>query len=305
MNRNKRKDKAFTLIELIVAMAIIAILVLLAAPSFLNYTKDAKVTAMEQDTKVLSDAAENYHAINEEWPIEDKPKNIGVGGLGETYPLDEDKINDSIKNIKNDYKDYVISTSGEYTGKVFHVNGIQDKDGLRSYGYVINDMMPDDYLRNNNILNKGDLEGHGTPLIKTNKVYKGYSVYENTTIEGGIRNNIGIRLKEERIHKVHNNNLNVSFNYKVIDYLNSREYPLQCYVTFETKNKRKVRKTLFTNDFEEVLDKDTHNKWVHISWDIPIKEEYESISSFFFFTDYAKLNSKLELTLPTFVLANE
>lgn len=42
MNEN---NKAFTLIELIVVMTIIAILVLLAAPSFLNYTKDAKATS--------------------------------------------------------------------------------------------------------------------------------------------------------------------------------------------------------------------------------------------------------------------
>lgn len=80
-----KNNEGFTLIELIVVMAIIAILVLLAAPSFLNYTKDAKVTAMKQDTKILEDSAEIYHIDKGEWPVDinsDPIKFISKGGGG-------------------------------------------------------------------------------------------------------------------------------------------------------------------------------------------------------------------------------
>lgn len=102
MKIKSRSNKAFTLIELIVVMAIIAILVLLAAPSFLGYTKDAKVTAMKQDTKVLADAAELYHVNNEDWPVnkDTSPIIIPTGGVEEVYPLDESKVDDFIKNLK-------------------------------------------------------------------------------------------------------------------------------------------------------------------------------------------------------------
>ena len=64
-----RNKKGFTLIELIVVMAVIGILVLLAAPKFLGYTKDANVTAMQSDAKVLSNAALMYNIDNEVFPV--------------------------------------------------------------------------------------------------------------------------------------------------------------------------------------------------------------------------------------------
>lgn len=130
-----REKNAFTLIELIVVMAIIAILVLLAAPSFSNYTKDAKVTTMKQDTKVLSDAAEMHYANNNKWPVDksDTSIAIGLGGVEGLYPIDENEIESSIKNIKGDYSDYGLSTAGKYEGQVFHLNGVKDKKGRINY----------------------------------------------------------------------------------------------------------------------------------------------------------------------------
>ena len=54
------KKKGFTLIELIVVMAVIAILVLLAIPRLLNYTKDAKLTQIVHDVKVVENVLEVY-----------------------------------------------------------------------------------------------------------------------------------------------------------------------------------------------------------------------------------------------------
>lgn len=133
MNKN---NKAFTLIELIVVMAIIAILVLLAAPSFLNYTKDAKVSNMKQDAQVLSRAASTYHIANKDWPVKEvtTPLNIGVGGVEGLMPIDEAKVSNSIKNISGDYSDYALSTKGDYEGQVFHLDGLEDREGYTNYG---------------------------------------------------------------------------------------------------------------------------------------------------------------------------
>lgn len=129
-------NEGFTLIELIVVMAIVAILVLLAAPRFLGYTKEADVTAMIQDTKVLSDAVELYHIDSNKWPIPkgSQPHVLGIGGVDEVYPLDETKLKNSIKNIKGDFNDYGVAIDGEHKGRVFHIEGINNRFDVPQYG---------------------------------------------------------------------------------------------------------------------------------------------------------------------------
>jgi len=60
--------KAFTIIELIVVMAIIAILMFLAVPQFMNYSKEAKFTQLIHDAALLEDACERYYLDHEDWP---------------------------------------------------------------------------------------------------------------------------------------------------------------------------------------------------------------------------------------------
>lgn len=141
---NKNKQKGFTLIELIVVMAIVGVLVLLAAPRFIGYTKDANVTAMQQDMKVLADAAALYHVDEGEWPIIDgvEPQVIGVGGVGHVYLIDEDKIGALTKNIHNNYNDYGVIINGKDTGKVFHIEGVISKDGYKQHGNNIQENRP-------------------------------------------------------------------------------------------------------------------------------------------------------------------
>lgn len=126
-------DKGFTLIELIVVMAIVAILVLLAAPRFLGYTKDAKVTAMKQDTKVLSDAVEMYHVHNNVWPIVEgvSPVNPGIGGVISLHEIDMDKV--EVSNIQPDQR-YGVVTKGANIGDVFSIDGVYDRFGMVHYG---------------------------------------------------------------------------------------------------------------------------------------------------------------------------
>lgn len=128
---------AFTLIELIVVMAIIAILVLLAAPRFLGYTKDANVTAVIQDRKVLADAVGLYHVDNEEYPINKDDfttaYSIGMGGASEIYPLPEGILKKYVKNTTNDPSEYGVAIGGKYDGQVFHLGSEVRKD-VYDYG---------------------------------------------------------------------------------------------------------------------------------------------------------------------------
>lgn len=85
MFKLRGNEKGFTLIELIVVMAIIGILVLLATPKFLNYIKDANVTALQADVKVLGDGG-MYHYIRHDnrYPIDlDTDGNPDIVGLDE------------------------------------------------------------------------------------------------------------------------------------------------------------------------------------------------------------------------------
>ena len=150
-----KNREGFTLIELIVVMAIIAILVLLAAPRFLGYTKDANVAAVQQDVKVLSDAAFLYNVDEEAWPA-----GAAVTGAGatlaqtaqeeyeavnppaegedpvtvEVLALDESKLSNYIKNTKNDIDEYGLITNGVNEGSVVHLEGVEDKDGNEVFG---------------------------------------------------------------------------------------------------------------------------------------------------------------------------
>lgn len=128
-----KNKKGFTLIELIVVIAVIGILVLLAAPKFLGYTQDANKAAMQADAKVLSNAALVYNVENEAWPTTaDAAKTYTFsGGKSVTGKLlDETKLKSTVKSIKGEFTNYVIDEDGN----VFHIKGVKGKDGKFYYG---------------------------------------------------------------------------------------------------------------------------------------------------------------------------
>lgn len=61
-------NKAFTLIELLIVVAIIGILAAIAVPNFLNAQTKAKVARVQSDFKSLSTALESYRLDNNNYP---------------------------------------------------------------------------------------------------------------------------------------------------------------------------------------------------------------------------------------------
>jgi prepilin-type N-terminal cleavage/methylation domain-containing protein len=63
-----RAERAFTLIELLIVVAIIAILASIAVPNFLEAQTRAKVAATQADMRTLATALEAYHVDNNRYP---------------------------------------------------------------------------------------------------------------------------------------------------------------------------------------------------------------------------------------------
>lgn len=64
----KRTDTGFTLVELMVVMAIIALLLSLALPRYFNHLESARETILKQDLAVMRDAIDKYHSDRGRYP---------------------------------------------------------------------------------------------------------------------------------------------------------------------------------------------------------------------------------------------
>lgn len=68
LNRLRRREGGFTLIELIIVMAIIAILASIAVPSYLSSMKAAKEAVLKEDLHVMRNAIDSYTMDKEKAP---------------------------------------------------------------------------------------------------------------------------------------------------------------------------------------------------------------------------------------------
>ena len=60
--------RGFTLIEMLVVMAIIATLLSIAAPRYFRSTDDAREAALKSDLRTLREAIDHYHADRGSYP---------------------------------------------------------------------------------------------------------------------------------------------------------------------------------------------------------------------------------------------
>ena len=68
MSTSRRRAAAFTLIELLIVVAIIAILAAIAVPNFLTAQVRAKVAKVQADFRNVAVAMESYYTDNNEYP---------------------------------------------------------------------------------------------------------------------------------------------------------------------------------------------------------------------------------------------
>mgnify|MGYP003773879963 CR=1 FL=1 len=154
------RKSGFTLLELIVVMAVIAILVAMGVPRFIGYQKDANVTAMQVDTGLLEQAAIHSSLASDDdvWPVGNvyspesdvlaiidnvllrKGSSVLSSALlsaGVFRELDNDELSTYIRSTRNTVDSYFIIDSvnvvpgylNELEGLVFSKDIFEDRKG--------------------------------------------------------------------------------------------------------------------------------------------------------------------------------
>ncbi|KAA6458269.1 type II secretion system protein [Acidobacteria bacterium AB60] len=70
MHRIRRKNAGFTLVELMIVMAIIMVLAVVAVPSYIAAMRSAREAALKEDLHVLRNAIDSYTADKQKAPQE-------------------------------------------------------------------------------------------------------------------------------------------------------------------------------------------------------------------------------------------
>ena len=109
----KKKKKGFTLLELLVVLAILAILIAIAIPVYKGQKEKAAITAHNANVRVLETAVESYKQDHGEYPetlealesnyIKSVPKVPASEQLkGKKYSIDKSKGTITLEKIKTE-----------------------------------------------------------------------------------------------------------------------------------------------------------------------------------------------------------
>ena len=101
-NKDRVWSRGFTFIELIVVIAIIAILTTLATHLFLGYTNKAKIARLKNDAKQISNASERYYMDHGEYPF-------FIDSFYERVEVEDVSAEDIIHKVE-DFDDNLLNT---------------------------------------------------------------------------------------------------------------------------------------------------------------------------------------------------
>lgn len=149
-----KNRKGFTIVELIVVMAVIAVLVSMGVPRFLGYTKDARATALVTDAKLLESAGYQFALGNDDvFPLADADtatagiqpftvvptSSLGVAlealdpapaNAPLVYLIAEASVQPFIRSMSNEINEFVMTADGV----VLHVLGQENSRGEQVHG---------------------------------------------------------------------------------------------------------------------------------------------------------------------------
>ena len=105
LQKMRNNDKGFTLIELMIVIAIIGILAAIAIPNFVSYRQRSYNSAAQSDLKNAMTSQEAYFVDNA------------------TYAGTSQKVTDAGYVASNKVELYVAASDGGYTMTAFHTTG--------------------------------------------------------------------------------------------------------------------------------------------------------------------------------------
>lgn len=151
----KRSRRAFTLIELLIVVGIIAILAAIAMPNFLEAQVRAKCARVKNDLRVVATAWEAYAVDNNRYPVDWDNNPIGaewsqVGLIEVTTPIayisswPVDPFSVMMNPARNEFAPHFEAASCEYAYCIYSLgpNFVEEFDGNDQWPDGIYDSMP-------------------------------------------------------------------------------------------------------------------------------------------------------------------
>lgn len=195
-----RNKKGFTLVELIVTIAILSVLVLLAVPRFGGHIQDAQLAKGIANAKSIENASRLYYMDNDDWPrLTDDPytdeelkdfseriyditgKEVDIDPDGNYYNIDYNKLDKYVK-ISDDKRNYILQNP---VGKIFYMENLSE-EGLSRVSYE-NESGPE--LPNEEIVyefsNAGLLGRLGPTQSQLDNAYSGTSLAGKVNSDNG------------------------------------------------------------------------------------------------------------------------